>query len=186
MAASGTARAAKLLLSDLPWPFHQITHVWRITSRDLDQNVFKMAVNWASKEICRKFGFAQNIVYLRAHLGFFNPRGMDWYNKKRGKIWRQIPFNLCYNYLQKRSYMMVSQLRHQIARSSEFLTIGGWRWPRKKSFSKFPVPWRLSLLKYSILNFRIVTAWHLDTKLFGWKKESLSLWISAVWGFQVN
>ena len=50
------------LVSDLP--FHYITHVWRVTSRYLDRNVFKMAVNWAQKKNCRKFGFAQTIFYL--------------------------------------------------------------------------------------------------------------------------
>ena len=49
-------------------------------------------------------------------------------------------------------------------------SIGGWRYPKNKSFSKFPVPWRLSFRKYSISNFLIVTLrslswWHHDTKL---------------------
>ena len=44
--------------------FHCCTHVRRITSRDVDRNVFKMAVHWALKKICRKFGIAQYIVYL--------------------------------------------------------------------------------------------------------------------------
>ena len=39
-----------------------------------------------------KFGFAQYIVKF-AHFGFFNIRGIYWDKKKR-KIWRQLPFNL--------------------------------------------------------------------------------------------
>ena len=58
---------AKLLLSGLEmtlFDFHCLTQVWRITSRDLNGTVFKMAVDWASKKICRKFDFALYIVYL--------------------------------------------------------------------------------------------------------------------------
>ena len=44
--------------------FHCLTHVWRITSRDLKSERLKVAVDWASKKNCRKFGFAQYFIKL--------------------------------------------------------------------------------------------------------------------------
>ena len=60
-------------------------------------------------------------------------------------------------------------------------TIRGWRW--NKSFFKFPVPWRLSFRKYSILKFRIG-----DTMIRGYclVENNVYPWIWAFWSFQVH
>ena len=42
-------------------------------------------------DMSRPVTWIRPIYRLFAHLGFFNLRGMYW-DKKRGKIWRQLPF----------------------------------------------------------------------------------------------
>ena len=77
---SGWTARAKLLLSVLTWRYSlPHTHVTYHTC-DLDRNVFKMAIDLASKKnwFCR-------VYHLFAHPGFFDLRGMYWDKNKQTK-----------------------------------------------------------------------------------------------------
>ena len=62
----------------------------RILSRDLDQTVFKMAVDHATKKNLWKIWFC-TLYRVFAHLGFFNLREMYWGQKKGGKFGVSYP-----------------------------------------------------------------------------------------------